>query len=201
MLYVNWRFTLIALSVVPVLFAVVYYLTRQIKQASRAVRKKESELTSIVEEALTSVRVVKAFAREDYEVQRFESESLENVETALRARSLKAKLVAARGSDRGGWNLSGAVVRRATGAGRPDQRRRSDRVLVVSRQDVQAHARSFQRDGHGFEGDRRLRTHSGGAGNRKPRSRSAARAARSTLQGENRIRPCSLQLRRRRRRS
>src|SRR5579862_2766779 len=92
MLYVNWRFTLIALSVVPALFAVVYYLTRRIKRASRAVRKSESELTSIVEEALTSVRVVKAFAREDYEMQKFESESLENVETALRARSLKATL-------------------------------------------------------------------------------------------------------------
>ena len=93
MLYVNWRFTLIALSVVPVLFGVVYYLTRRIKQASRAVRKRESELTSIVEEGLTSVRVVKAFAREDFEVKRFESESLGNVETALRARSLKAKLL------------------------------------------------------------------------------------------------------------
>src|SRR5579864_5098849 len=92
MLYVNWEFTLIALSVVPALFVVVYYLTRQIKQASRAVRKKESELTSIVEEALTSIRVVKAFAREDYEMRRFESESLENVETALRARGLKATL-------------------------------------------------------------------------------------------------------------
>jgi len=92
MIYVNWRFTLIALSVVPALFAVVFYLTRRIKQASRAVRKKESEMTSIVEEALTSARVIKAFAREDYEVRRFEQESLENVETALRARSLKAKL-------------------------------------------------------------------------------------------------------------
>ncbi len=92
MLYVNWRFTLIALSVVPALFAVVYYLTRRIKRASRDVRKSESELTSIVEEALTSVRVVKAFAREDYEMHRFESESLENVETALRARTLKATL-------------------------------------------------------------------------------------------------------------
>lgn len=92
MLYVNWKFTLIALSVVPALFAVVYYLTRRIKRASRAVRKSESELTSIVEEALTSVRVVKAFAREDYEMRKFESESLENVETALRARSLKATL-------------------------------------------------------------------------------------------------------------
>jgi ATP-binding cassette, subfamily B, bacterial len=92
MFYVNWEFTLIALSVVPLLFLLVFHYTRRIKKASRAVRKKESELTSVVEEVLTSERVVKAFAREDYEVRRFEATSLENVETALRARTLKAKL-------------------------------------------------------------------------------------------------------------
>jgi ATP-binding cassette, subfamily B, bacterial len=92
MLYINWRFTLIALSVAPVLLVVVYSFTRRIKKASREVRKKESELVSVVEEVLTSVRVVKAFAREDYELKRFESQSLENVETALEARSIKAKL-------------------------------------------------------------------------------------------------------------
>ncbi|HLV96157.1 MAG TPA: ABC transporter ATP-binding protein [Candidatus Acidoferrales bacterium] len=92
MFYINWRFTLIALSVAPVLLVVVYTFTRRIKQASRAVRKKQSELVSVVEEALTSVRVVKAFAREDYEQKRFESESLGNVETALQARGIKAKL-------------------------------------------------------------------------------------------------------------
>jgi ATP-binding cassette, subfamily B, bacterial len=92
MLYVNWRFTLIALSVTPVLLVVVYTFTRRIKQASRAVRKAESDLVSVIQEVLTSVRVVKAFAREDFEVSRFESQSLENVETALQARSLKAKL-------------------------------------------------------------------------------------------------------------
>ena len=92
MFYLNWRFTLIALSVAPVLFLVVYRYTRRIKKASRAVRKKEGELLSIVEEVLTSIRVVKAFAREDYEQQRFESESLANVEAGLQARSIKAKL-------------------------------------------------------------------------------------------------------------
>lgn len=92
MFYINWRFTLIALSVAPVLLVVVYRMTRRIKQASRAVRRKESELVSFVEEVLTSVRVVKAFAREEYEQQRFESQSIENVETALQARGVKAKL-------------------------------------------------------------------------------------------------------------
>src|SRR5256714_1295444 len=92
MFYLNWQFTLIALSVVPVLFVMVYSYTRRIKKASREVRKKEGEITSVVEEVLSSIRVVKAFAREDYEVQRLERESLEAVDVALRARSLKAKL-------------------------------------------------------------------------------------------------------------
>jgi ATP-binding cassette subfamily B protein len=92
MFYLNWRFTLIALAVMPVLFLVVYRYTRRIKTASRAVRKQEGELLSVVEEALTSIRVVKAFAREDYEQQRFDSESLANVEAGLEARSVKAKL-------------------------------------------------------------------------------------------------------------
>ncbi len=92
MLYLNWRFTLISLSIAPVLFVVVYSFTRRIKKASRDVRKKESELVSIVEEVFSSIRVVKAFARESYEERRFERQSLENVEVALLARSIKMKL-------------------------------------------------------------------------------------------------------------
>jgi subfamily B ATP-binding cassette protein MsbA len=92
MLYLNWKFTLIALSVAPVLFFIVFTYTRKIKKAAREVRKKEGEITSVVEEVLSSIRVVKAFAREDYEVRRLEEQSLEGVEIALRARSLKAKL-------------------------------------------------------------------------------------------------------------
>ena len=92
MLYLNWRFTLISLSIAPVLFLVVYLFTRRIKKTSRDVRKKESELVSIVAEVFSSIRVVKAFAREEYEEQRFERQSLENVDAALVARSVKMKL-------------------------------------------------------------------------------------------------------------
>ena len=92
MFYINWQFTLIALSIVPVLAVVVFKYTRNIKKASREVRKKEGQIVSVIQEVLTSIRVVKAFAREDYELRRLEEESLENVEIALRARSLKARL-------------------------------------------------------------------------------------------------------------
>jgi ATP-binding cassette subfamily B protein len=92
MLSVNWRFTLIALSVAPVMFLVVYASTRRIKAASRTVRRRQGELLSEVAEVLGSIRVVQAFAREEFEEQRFESESLENVKAGLDARSMKARL-------------------------------------------------------------------------------------------------------------
>ena len=92
MLYINWRFTLIALSVAPALFVIVYSYTRRIKKAAREVRKKEGEMASIVQEVLSSIHVVRAFGREDYEQRRLEERSLEGVEVALHARSLKARL-------------------------------------------------------------------------------------------------------------
>jgi ATP-binding cassette, subfamily B, bacterial len=92
MLYMDWRFTLIALSVLPPLFLVVYTFTRRIKKASRALRKKEAEIVSTLQEVLSSIRIVKAFGREEYEQKRFEGESIESVDLALRARDIKAKL-------------------------------------------------------------------------------------------------------------
>ncbi|HEY6333252.1 MAG TPA: ABC transporter ATP-binding protein [Blastocatellia bacterium] len=92
MFYMNWGFTLIALSVAPVLFISVYLFTRRIKQAAREVRKKEGQIVSTVAEVVSSMRVVKAFSREDYEEHRLEKESMESVEAALHARAMKALL-------------------------------------------------------------------------------------------------------------
>jgi subfamily B ATP-binding cassette protein MsbA len=92
MFYYDWRFTLLSLSVAPLLFVVVYVFTRRIKKASRAVKKKESELLSGVSEVLSSIHVVQAFARENYEDRRFDWESRQNVAAGLLARSTKAKL-------------------------------------------------------------------------------------------------------------
>ncbi len=95
MAFLNWQFTLIALSVAPVLFVIVFHYTRSIKVASRAVRKKEGEMVSMIQEALSAIHVVKAFAREEHEQRRLAEESLQSVGIALRARSLKAKLAPA----------------------------------------------------------------------------------------------------------
>ena len=70
----------------------MYRFTRRIKKAARAVKQKESELASVVQESISSVRVVKAFAREDFEESRLDRQSQESVALSLRARSIKARL-------------------------------------------------------------------------------------------------------------
>ena len=92
MVSIDLKFTLTALSIAPFLFGFVYKYTHRIKRASRAVRKKESEIISQAQEVFSSIRVVKAFATERYEKKRFAEESIESVDLAMRAKALKAGL-------------------------------------------------------------------------------------------------------------
>jgi len=66
MFYLDWRFALIGLSIAPVLFVVVFRFMHRIKDATREVKRRQSELASVVQETISSARVVKAFAREDF---------------------------------------------------------------------------------------------------------------------------------------
>jgi subfamily B ATP-binding cassette protein MsbA len=95
MLYLDWRFTLIALAVLPALGVVVYTFTRRIRRTSLEVRGREADLMSTMHEVLSSMRLVKAFGREDHERGRFEYQSERIVESTLRARDAKAKLAPA----------------------------------------------------------------------------------------------------------
>jgi subfamily B ATP-binding cassette protein MsbA len=88
----NWRFTLVALSVTPVMVFIAARYTRRIRQSAREVRKKQGEIASRIQETFASIRVVKAFAREEFEEQKLEAEALASIELAMRARQIKSRL-------------------------------------------------------------------------------------------------------------
>jgi subfamily B ATP-binding cassette protein MsbA len=92
MLYLDWKFTLIAMAVTPFLFLFVQRFTRLVKQSTKAVRAKESEIVSTVEESLGAIRVIKAFAQGQIEEEKLAKRSEESVEAALQARRIKAFL-------------------------------------------------------------------------------------------------------------
>jgi ABC-type multidrug transport system fused ATPase/permease subunit len=92
MFSINWRFTLIALVVTPLLTLFVIRLRGAVREATRAVRLRQSEIVSVVQEGLGAIRVVKAFAQGAFERQRLEAKSRESVEAALHARRVQSLL-------------------------------------------------------------------------------------------------------------
>ena len=83
MLWMDWRLTLVALAVVPPLWAISRYFVAQIEAATRKKKSKESEVASIVQETMTSIAVVQAFTQEKREKKRLTKESGESLEAAL----------------------------------------------------------------------------------------------------------------------
>ena len=71
-LWLNPRLFLISLILLPIFSFVVHLLGNKIKKYSKRIQQQSSNMFSNVEEKLNSMRIVKAFSREQYEMERFE---------------------------------------------------------------------------------------------------------------------------------
>lgn len=83
MFWMDWRLTLLALTVAPPLYLLSIYFSPKVADLTRKKRAKESEVASLVQETVASKEVVKAFAREEQEKRRFAQESEESLDAAL----------------------------------------------------------------------------------------------------------------------
>jgi subfamily B ATP-binding cassette protein MsbA len=91
MLVMDWRFTLVALSISPALFWIVLRYTRRIRLASRAARKSDGLIASIAQETFASIRVVQAFAAEPHQDHQFEAQSQTSFRAYLTAVTLQSQ--------------------------------------------------------------------------------------------------------------
>jgi subfamily B ATP-binding cassette protein MsbA len=89
---INWRFTLVALILAPVAAVISSLLGRRIRKTTRGVQKGLGEAGIVLEEALSAPRVVKAFARESYETERFMARMRVSLRQALRRAASQALL-------------------------------------------------------------------------------------------------------------
>src|SRR5271154_1040322 len=92
MFWLDWDFTLIALGITPFLLVFIVHFKRAVKDVTRIVRARQSEIVAVVQEGLGSVRAVKAFGRQDLEVGHLEAASHATIEAALKARQVKSLL-------------------------------------------------------------------------------------------------------------
>ena len=84
-LYLNWRLGLFSIIVVPFLIIVSIIFFKRITKVYEAYQEQEATLSTTLQENLSGVRVVKAFARQNYERDKFEKD---NWEKYRRGRSL-----------------------------------------------------------------------------------------------------------------
>jgi ATP-binding cassette subfamily B multidrug efflux pump len=83
LLYLDWQLALVALAVVPVLAVLLVRFVGRIRPLFREVQQTLGRLSTVLQEDLVGVRVIRAFAREDYETARYTSVNDELLEKNL----------------------------------------------------------------------------------------------------------------------
>ena len=72
---ISWKLMLIALLIIPISQLVIQYIGQSIRRKARRNTKQIGGILSIITENLSSTRIVKAFAMEDHEIDKFNNES------------------------------------------------------------------------------------------------------------------------------
>lgn len=91
MLVIDWKLGLIAMLSVPMLLLTTWYFRKRIHAEEQQVRRTEGDITSMAQETISSIRVVKAFGREQFESERFEEQSGAMLEAGLKVVRLEAR--------------------------------------------------------------------------------------------------------------
>ena len=87
----DWRLTLVSCIPLPFLFISVYRFDRRIHPAWEKVREQMGKLTTVLQENITGVRVVKAFAREPYEMGKFADRNRGHLRQNLERAAIEAR--------------------------------------------------------------------------------------------------------------
>jgi ATP-binding cassette, subfamily B, bacterial len=88
MFLMNWHLTVLALIVVPFIWLASRFFSTNIRAATKQKRKKEGAVASIVQETLTSMTVIQAFAQEEAERKRFRAEARQSLDASIESAKL-----------------------------------------------------------------------------------------------------------------
>ncbi|MBR1728245.1 MAG: ABC transporter ATP-binding protein [Selenomonadaceae bacterium] len=92
MLYLDWKLTLLTLVVVPMVGYCMRIFGKKIKANGTVIQERMADITSMLQESISSIRVVKSFVREDYEIDRFNQQNELNFQAAMKNVQLNSLL-------------------------------------------------------------------------------------------------------------
>ena len=85
---VNWKLTLMMIVITPVLMVITKFYSAHVRPRFIAMRDRLSDMNTAAQENIAGNRVVKAFAREEYEKEQFEQRNRAYLESNLRINKL-----------------------------------------------------------------------------------------------------------------
>lgn len=92
MIYLDWRLTLFTVCTFPVVLWFMEFFGKKIRKTGGRIQECTADITSVLQESVTSARVIKSFVREDYEVDRFDVENKANFRANMKNAQLMATL-------------------------------------------------------------------------------------------------------------
>jgi subfamily B ATP-binding cassette protein MsbA len=92
MVWINWRFALVSLSVSPLLFWTLFRYTPRIRNAARDARKSDGLLASTAQETLSSIRIVQGLAQEHQRDNHFDTQNVNSMAAYLEANRYQARV-------------------------------------------------------------------------------------------------------------
>jgi len=84
MLYLDWKLSLLTLVVIPLVGQAMKIFGRKLKRNGTVIQERAADITSLLQESISSIRVVKSFVREDYETKRFINQNILNFQAAMK---------------------------------------------------------------------------------------------------------------------
>lgn len=92
MLYLDWKLSLLTLMTIPLVGFAMKIFGRKLKRSSTVIQERVAEITSLLQESISAIRVVKSFVRESYEIKRFEEQNWRNFQAAMKNVKLSSLL-------------------------------------------------------------------------------------------------------------
>ena len=84
MVYLDWRLTIFTFCTFPVVLWFMNFFGRKIRRSGGQIQEATADITSVLQESVSSARVVKSFVREAYEILRFDHENMANFKANMR---------------------------------------------------------------------------------------------------------------------
>ena len=84
MLRLDWQLTLVSLGIVPLVVGAIYLFAHRIRRESTSIQEHESAVLAQAQEGLSSIRMVHAFGREEFEVRQFQQQARQSLQANLR---------------------------------------------------------------------------------------------------------------------